>query len=107
MAGQDVGILPLQQASCHDSLDVRLQDENILVTLGKDEGGPKIKVWSCQDPQPNDRPPALLRTLDCFVTKQGNPDVSQLAVHNSWPQLVYALGLSDGSVTLIRADTGD
>lgn len=51
--------------------------------------------------------PALLRSLDCFPGKQEVTEISHMAVHNSWPQLVYALGLANGTIILLKADTGE
>ena len=75
----------------------------MLVSLGRDENGPKIKAWNCGS---SNKPPVLLRALDCFPAKQDATEISLMAVHNSWPQLVYALGLANGNVILLRADTG-
>ena len=75
-----------------------------MVSLGKDEhGATKIKLWNTEG---SGQGPALLRTIDCFVGKHNEAMVTELAVHDSQPQLVYALGLSTGYVLVLRADTG-
>ena len=75
-----------------------------MVTLGKDEqGATKIKLWNTEG---SVQGPALLRTIDCFVGKHTEAVVTELAVHDSQPQLIYALGLSTGYVLVLRADTG-
>jgi hypothetical protein len=79
------------------------QGRNLLVTLGKEDAGTKLKVWSTED---TGRAPSVLRTIDCFGGKHAEAGVTELAVHNSHPQLVYALGLSTGYVLVLRADTG-
>lgn len=75
-----------------------------MVTLGKDEqGATRIKLWSTEG---SAQGPSLLRTIDCFAGKHAEAVVTELAVHDSQPQLIYALGLSTGYVLVLRADTG-
>ncbi len=70
------------------------QGRDLLVTLGKDEtGAARLKLWNVGEPG---RGPALLRTIDCFAGKHAGAVITQLAVHDSQPQLVYALGLATG-----------
>lgn len=76
-----------------------------MVTLGRDDSGAaKLKLWSAED---SGRGPSLLRTIDCLGMKHADAGVTELAVHDSHPQLVHALGLSTGYVLVLKADTGE
>lgn len=78
-----------------------------MVSLGKDSNGTRIKAWSRPKDSSHTNQLTQLRAIDCFTGKQSHSEVKQMTVHNAWPQLLYALGLADGSILLIRGDTGD
>ena len=83
-----------------------LKAHRLLVSLGRDDNGARIKVWSCKDTDEGRRQPSLLRSLDCFPGKQDAAEIAQMAAHPAWPLLVYAIGLANGTILLLRADTG-
>jgi len=86
-------------------VSVDVQERKVLVTLGRDDSGAaKLKLWSAED---SGRGPSLLRTIDCLGMKHADAGVTELAVHDSHPQLVHALGLSTGYVLVLKADTGE
>lgn len=86
--------------------DFWLQWKDLLIGVGKDTSGWKIKVWRCDDARADTREPALLRTIECFIGKQSTGEISQMAVHTLRSQLVYAVGLQDGNIHILKADTG-
>ena len=84
------------------------QDRSLLITLGKDEATTNLKVWNPDSWSKSGRGPVLLRTVECFDGKHSEAEVTQLAIsEGSWPKLTYALGLSNGHVSVLQADTGE
>ena len=83
-----------------------LKANRLLLSIGRDDNVARLKAWSCKDSDGGRKQPSLLRALDCFPGKQDASEITQMAVHDAWPQLLYAIGLANGTVLLLWADTG-
>ena len=102
-----LAFLSEMQSSRTDCVVMCCQDHKLLLTLGRDDAVVSLKVWNLEAWAKTAKAPPLLRTIDCFGGKSPEADVSQLAVHEgTWPFVTYAVGLANGHLYVLQADTG-